>query len=104
MERAPIRGVADAIVRAFAPRRIILFGSHARGEAKPDSDIDLYVEMETDLRPPARAAAVAALFGLRTWSMDVLVHTPEEAKRLSRQPASFLSRIQAEGVVLHERT
>lgn len=104
MERVQIQAVADAIIRAFAPRRIILFGSHARGEAKPDSDLDLYVEMETDLRPPARAAAVAALFGLRTWSMDVLVHTPEEAARLSRQPASFLARIQAEGVVLHERT
>lgn len=104
MERAQIQAVADAIIRAFAPRRIILFGSHARGEAKPDSDLDLYVEMETELRPPARAAAVAALFGLRTWSMDVLVHTPEEARRLSRQPASLLARIQAEGVVLHERT
>ncbi|KHK00540.1 nucleotidyltransferase domain-containing protein [Desulfovibrio sp. TomC] len=103
MDRTHIQTVADTIAKAFAPNRIILFGSHARGEAGPESDLDLYVEMETDLRPPARTAAIAALFGLRTWSLDVLVHTPAEARRLSQQPTSFLSRIQAEGVVLHER-
>ncbi len=31
-----------------------MFGSHARGEVGEDSDLDLFVEMETDLRPPAR--------------------------------------------------
>lgn len=104
MDRTHIQTVADTIAKAFAPNRIILFGSHARGEAGPESDLDLYVEMETDLRPPARTAAIAALFGLRTWSLDVLVHTPAEARRLSQLPTSFLSRIQAEGVVLHERS
>jgi predicted nucleotidyltransferase len=103
MDRTYIQNVAATIVQAFAPRRIILFGSHARNEAGPDSDLDLYVEMETDLRPPARAAAVSALFGLRKWSLDVLVYTPDEARRLEQQPASFVSRIRAEGEVLYER-
>jgi predicted nucleotidyltransferase len=103
MDRAQIHTVAAAIVQAFAPRRIILFGSHARNEAKPDSDLDLFVEMETELRPPERAAAVSAIFGLRKWSMDVLVYTPDEARRLEQSPTSFVSRIRDEGEVLYER-
>src|SRR5438067_171996 len=33
------------IVKKFAPKRIILFGSQARGDAGPDSDIDLLIIM-----------------------------------------------------------
>ena len=35
--------MAQVIVREVKPERIILFGSHARGEARPDSDVDLLV-------------------------------------------------------------
>ena len=35
--------MVEEIVRRFQPLRIILFGSHARGEAGPESDIDLLV-------------------------------------------------------------
>jgi predicted nucleotidyltransferase len=38
--------VAD-LVRAVSPLRVILFGSHARGNAGPDSDLDLVVVSET---------------------------------------------------------
>jgi uncharacterized protein len=38
--------IAAAIVDYFYPRRVGLFGSHARGQARPDSDVDLFVEME----------------------------------------------------------
>jgi predicted nucleotidyltransferase len=32
----------------FHPRRVVLFGSRARGEAGPDSDIDLLVILDDD--------------------------------------------------------
>jgi uncharacterized protein len=38
-----------SIVRQFDPQRVILFGSHARGEARPDSDIDLLVIIDDDV-------------------------------------------------------
>jgi predicted nucleotidyltransferase len=65
--------IAAKIVERLHPKRIILFGSHARGDAKRDSDFDLFVEMETQQRPPERTAEVISIFGLRPWSMDVVV-------------------------------
>jgi predicted nucleotidyltransferase len=38
-----VRGLASCIAKEIAPRRIILFGSHALGQAGPDSDVDLLV-------------------------------------------------------------
>src|SRR5215510_2505745 len=45
----PVQSLIDRmvkrIVKNFRPEKIILFGSHARGEAGPDSDVDLLVVM-----------------------------------------------------------
>jgi len=38
-----IEEMVRRIVRRFAPEKIILFGSHARGTAGPDSDVDLLI-------------------------------------------------------------
>ena len=38
-----IQEMVRRIVRQFHPERVILFGSHARGDAGPDSDVDLLV-------------------------------------------------------------
>jgi len=42
---AYIHRMVNRIVKKFHPQQIILFGSHARGEAGPDSDVDLLVVM-----------------------------------------------------------
>jgi len=39
----PIRRIVDRIVKRFDPDKIILFGSCARGDAGPDSDVDLLI-------------------------------------------------------------
>lgn len=98
-----LREVTERIVDHLCPRRIVLFGSYARGEAGPDSDLDLFVEMETDARPPERAASVAALFGLRRWPLDVVVYTPQEVERLRGVRGTLLSQIEADGQLLYER-
>jgi uncharacterized protein len=40
-----IEQMVRRIVEQFHPERVILFGSHARGDAGPDSDVDLLVVM-----------------------------------------------------------
>ena len=97
------RKIATHIVEQFNPCRILVFGSHARGESGPESDVDLFIEMESDQRPPERAADVAAIFGLRHWPMDVIVYTPEEVEQLRGVHGTLLSMIEREGRVLYER-
>ena len=95
--------VTRKIVDRFHPRRIILFGSRARGESTSTSDVDLFIEMETQARPPERAVEVSSVFGLRSWSLDVVVYTPEEVQRLRKINGTLLSMIEAEGKVLYEQ-
>jgi uncharacterized protein len=78
IDEALIREVTNKIVRAFAPERIILFGSHARGDANVDSDLDLLVVMDTKLSYFQRIPTVLSLFGSRLWPMDLFVFTPQE--------------------------
>lgn len=95
--------VTKTIVNRFHPKRIMVFGSHARGDAGPDSDLDLFVEMDTPRRPPDRAIEVSEIFGLRSWPMDIVVYTPEEVRRLRHVNGTLLSVIEKEGKVLYER-
>jgi predicted nucleotidyltransferase len=103
MDRKQLQEIANAIVERFDPVRIIVFGSHARGDQSEDSDLDLFIEMETDRRLPERAIEVSALFGLRTWPLDLVVYTPAEVARLRNIHGTLVSMVEAEGEVLYER-
>lgn len=74
----PIRKMVRRIVRRFAPDKIILFGSHARGDAGPDSDVDLLVVMPVSGSIRQKAIEIGvALHDIRV-PKDVIVTTPEE--------------------------
>lgn len=86
-----IRAVLDRMVRRlvaeYAPQRIVLFGSHARGGTPgPDSDIDLLIVKDTPARFLDRMTAVRKILSgtHRSIPVDALVLTKEEVKeRLS---------------------
>ncbi|MGO8705513.1 MAG: nucleotidyltransferase domain-containing protein [Candidatus Brocadiia bacterium] len=103
MREPPIEEIVGKIVTAFHPRRVMLFGSLARGDGNAESDADILVEMETDLKPFDRRLAVDRIFGLRDWAMDVLVYTPEEVERFKGVVGTMLHTILTEGRVLYER-
>lgn len=90
------------LVERFGARRVVLFGSRARGDARPDSDFDIFVEMESTDRPPERNARVLAEIGLRPWSLDLVVYTPDEVARIRPIRGTLLSMIESEGRVLQE--
>ncbi len=98
-----LQQVTRTIVEQFHPKRIVLFGSHARGDAGSDSDLDVFIEMQTSRRPPERAIEVSAAFGFRPWPLDVVVYTPEEVQRLRGVSGTLLSVIEKEGKVLYEQ-
>ncbi len=66
------------IVARFDPERIILFGSHARGQAGPDSDVDLLVVLPIPgSKRATRLEIRRALRGMGA-ATDVVVSTPDE--------------------------
>ena len=76
-ERA-INEMVRRIVERFDPERIILFGSHARGAAGPNSDVDLLVVMPVEGSKRDKQLEIRkALRGIRA-TIDVAVSTPEE--------------------------
>jgi predicted nucleotidyltransferase len=103
IDSALIDRVTRTIVERFNPKRIVLFGSHARGDADPESDLDLFIEMESTKKPPERDIEVDEVFGLRDWPMDLFVYTPEEVERFRGVIGTLVSIVEAEGKVLYER-
>lgn len=97
-----LRSLTRLLVDRFGARRVVLFGSRARGDARPDSDFDIFVEMDSKERPPERNARILAAIGMRPWGLDLVVYTPEEVARVRRIPGTLLSIIEAEGRILHE--
>lgn len=98
IERAG-RALADA---ASAPARVILFGSHARGDADEGSDFDfLVIEKEVDDR---LAEAVKLRRSLRGFGVPVDVIVMDEAliERRSKVRGTMVDRALREGRVVAE--
>ncbi len=104
IDQEVIDQTVQRIVDAFDPIRIVIFGSVARGEAGPDSDLDLFIEMNSDLPPVERAIRVRELLADARWPMDVVVYTPEEVADARRRRGNLMSFIDAEGIVVYERS
>lgn len=77
-----IAEIVRRIVSRFNPDKIILFGSHARGDAGPDSDIDLLIlfpEVENPVR--RQAELYRAFIGSSASPKDLVVSTTERFER-----------------------
>lgn len=99
-----IAEVKDRLVQALDPELIILFGSQANGTARPGSDLDLLVEVETDKGYLERNAEALGLFGLHLWPLDLIVVTPQEFEQGSRIRGTLMWEIRHEGKVIYERS
>ena len=98
-----VREVVQRVVQAARPDKIILFGSRARGSARPDSDFDLVVIKHSDEPGYRRDASLyLALAGLNA-PVDVMVYTPEEVREWSAVPQAFITTAVREGKVVYER-
>jgi predicted nucleotidyltransferase len=66
------------IVQRFRPEQIILFGSQARGDAGPDSDIDLLVVMPVEGCVCEKRLDIRQALHDIPLPIDVVVTPPEE--------------------------
>ena len=98
-----IRKMVDRIVERFQPDKVILFGSHARGEANPDSDIDLLIIMPVEGSRREKAIQIGvALHDIRV-AKDIIVTTPENFEWRKEIPGTIERPADREGVVLYAR-
>ena len=93
----------ERLVAGFDPLRIIVFGSYARGDAQPESDLDLLVVVAHlgDKRKTA-VGMIKALRGLRA-AIDVVPTDPDEIARRGETPGDVLRSALREGKAVYER-
>ena len=98
------RELLDPVVAYFRPRRVILFGSAARGDAGPDSDIDLLVIVDDDT-PPEKLTLAAGFEARRSYrrATDVIPVRESVFRRRRHIPGTLSQAAHREGVVVYER-
>ena len=98
-----IEEMVRRIVEWASPERIILFGSHARGDAKPGSDVDLLVLFAEVESPRERAAELYAALSGSPWPKDIVVSTTERFERYKNVVNTVYWPAAREGRVVYER-
>ena len=97
-----IRKCLEAFDRVMPLRAVYLFGSHARGEARPDSDVDLCLVSEGAERQ--LEAAQRLRHGIwEVWPRPAFTLIPISPKRLSQKGSRrdhFFHTIFEEGIQL----
>ena len=96
--------IVDQLRKGLDPDAIYLFGSHSRGDAGADSDLDfLVIVRESDQPRSKRAQAAREVVTDRSVAKDILVMTQEEWKRGLKVVASLPTTVVREGKLLYER-
>jgi predicted nucleotidyltransferase len=101
--REKIDEMARIIVERFDPDKIILFGSHARGDAGPDSDVDLLVVMAVTRRRLDLMVEVRLAVRGMGLAKDIAIVTPEEFEAYRDTVGTIVWPAVREGKVLYER-
>ena len=95
--------MTQRLAEEFHPEKIILFGSRARGEQKPDSDVDLLVVVrDVDDRRKLRIEMRRAVTAMGL-SKDILVLTSDEFEVKRKIPGTIAYPADKEGKVLYAR-
>lgn len=96
-----IQHISDQICKEFAPQKIILFGSHSRGNQDSDSDVDLLIVTQFQGKPWRFAVEIRERIKAGV-PLDLLVRTPEQLQERLAKHDMFLMDIVTHGKVLYE--
>lgn len=94
----------NRVVDYFRPRRVVLFGSRARGESDPDSDIDLLVILDDDA--PADMLTLRAGWESRRGydrPVDVVPVRDKVYRRRAKIAGTLAYEAEIDGIAVYER-
>jgi uncharacterized protein len=95
--------LVQRIREVSAPERIILFGSYARGNARPGSDIDLLVIKDKVDSPRAETGRIYRALGHLSAPVDVVVADTAYVQRYGALVGTVIRPALREGRVLYVR-
>jgi len=100
-----LQSLVQSIVAAVHPEKVVLFGSFARGAAGPESDVDLFVQVETGRDSgEATAKAYAAVRPFRARlrrGVDIVVKDRSFVERYGDLVGTVVRPVLREGKVLY---
>ena len=101
-EKRLLDEIVQRIMKVAHPRKIILFGSYARGEAGLASDLDILVIVDSAEPRYRRSAPLYGILSDILVPMDIMVYTPDEVEEWSDVRQAFITAAVREGKVLYE--
>lgn len=102
IDEATIRDLCNRITSEFDPERVILFGSHATGHPRPDSDLDLLVILPFDGSSFRKSLEILNRVD-PSFPVDLLARTPEDTARRYRESDPLIREALDRGKLLYER-
>ena len=100
LEQATLDNIIKRIVEVAHPERIILFGSAARGDARPDSDVDLLVIKDGADALTLMSRIYGNLGGVGV-AVDAIVVSSEDVERYKDSHALIIKPALQDGTVVY---
>ena len=96
-----IKDFASEVAVHFSPEKIILFGSHARGQAYAGSDVDILIVLDHETENVEKAIEILNLLHPH-FALDLLVRRPKDVARRIAMNDYFMKQIIEQGVTLYD--
>src|SRR5579872_4794577 len=98
-----LQRTVERLVRAFAPERIMLFGSYAKGTNRADSDVDLLVIANLEGDPAFHQRRASQLAADCFPRVDIVFCSTEDIAEATAGQSPFLLSILGSGVTVYSR-
>ena len=96
-----LHNIVEQIITKYKPEKVILFGSAARGDSGPQSDVDLLIIKKDTPHFGADRIRQLSKMIKRSIPVDFLIYRPDELEKRLIMGDPFLKMIIEEGKVLY---